>query len=310
MLLRKTLSIALVMFFILGAALSTPQPAQAAPPMQSTVTITYNGPADKTIADADGGITLVPPQPIVPVTTQDILHVADMGTIVDVDVTVDITHDYVFDLTLSLSHGGTSVELVNQVDGECDDLDITFNDGAAALPSTCTTPPNYDTGTFAPSGSLANFNGMDVNGQWTLSITDNFPEPFGGDNGGYLNSWSITVTFDVTAIVNTEDGPFFLADGRENKYDIWATAAVYCEPYGVDVYAIDADGQGTLAFSATTAEINALGIPAEGSTPDQMLIDEGMGFRLYRLPDGQMQLNGPANGDPNGYVFIWSACGF
>lgn len=304
----KGLQLVLVLMMLVSG-LAVTQPAQA----QSIVTITYTRNADKIIADAEG-------PPASSVTTQDILHVADMGRIIDIDVSVDITHDYVFDLGLELEHGGTTVELLRNVDDNCDDFDLTFDDDAAApLPGTCdaATPgyPKYPSGTYMPSGSLADFNDMELSGPWTLSITDYYPEGDGRDNGGFLTSWSITVTFEVAAIItggdnSTYEGPFFFTDGRVNKFDIWAPSAIYCNAFGIDVYAIDADGHGSLAFRATPEEIAAVGIPPADATPEQMLIKQVMDTRLYRLPDGQFQVNTPAGDDLNGYVYTWEGCSF
>lgn len=292
MLLRRVLSITLVMFFILGAALSTTQPAQAAP-SREVVTYTYTSSPNQPVPDATSADS--------PVFTSDVLNVVETGTIRDVNVYVDVEHGNVFDLVIELEHAGAStVLLMSKTGDDCNNVKLTFDDDAGVgLPSCSGDSTNYPTGAYKPVGSLGDFKGLEVAGGWTLKVGDQYP-----DDSGTLKSWRIEITFDATG------GPGRIADGRENGYDIWATSAIYCETYGVDVYAIDAGGSGTLAFQATPEEINALGIPAEGSTPDQMLIKEGMGHRLYRLPDGQFQVNSPANGDPNGYVFIWQGCGF
>lgn len=83
----------------------------------------------------------------------------------------------------------------------------------------------------------------------------------------------------------------------------YRTAAVYCRYGNVEVYAI-VGGGGVPAFTVTAAEIAAVG----QFPPTNTLIREGQGIRLYRLTSGELQVNAPLNGDPNGYVVIWGGC--
>ena len=41
-----------------------------------------------------------------------------------------------------------------------------------------------------------------------------------------------------------------------------------------------------------------------------LLIKQGLGISLYRLPNGQLQINGPSpdGGKTSQYAFAWSGC--
>jgi hypothetical protein len=95
-----------------------------------------------------------------------------------------------------------------------------------------------------------------------------------------------------------------IRDGRENFADAAAEAAIYCTDRGVEVYDLDFSGDGTLAFVATFAEIDAVPNPPASNTA----IDSSGAFTLYRLTSGELQVNGPPNWEGKSYVFIWDGC--
>lgn len=99
-----------------------------------------------------------------------------------------------------------------------------------------------------------------------------------------------------------------IRDGRENRLDKAAGAAIYCDDYGVLIYDLDISGHGSFAFRATWDEINR--VP---TNPTENTLIEGVpGFALYRLTTGEMQLNGVADSmqPPYSvpYVFTWEGC--
>ncbi|GLB48354.1 hypothetical protein Y10_07220 [Neptunitalea sp. Y10] len=113
--------------------------------------------------------------------------VADNVTITDVNVTVDVSHTYIEDLVIAVNHpNGDQVLLWGRYcDGE-DAFNITFDDdGPALATSGCTNP---QTGTFAPYGSLADFNGLTSPGDWELLAVDYYT----GDTGT-VNSWTLEI---------------------------------------------------------------------------------------------------------------------
>ncbi len=103
-----------------------------------------------------------------------VISVGDLGCVADLNVSVDITHSYIGDLVVELSSpGGATVRLHNRTGGTTDNLFKT-----------------YDQGTVDPDGpgSLDDFIGQDVNGNWTLFVSDN-----ANLDVGTLNAWSIGI---------------------------------------------------------------------------------------------------------------------
>lgn len=131
-----------------------------------------------------------------------VLNVAASGTITDLNVaSLDITHTWVGDLRATLtSPAGTIVELFNGpgipastygCDG--DDILASFDD-AAALTATdfenmCGASAPAITGNFQSNNPLANFNGEQMMGTWTLTVYDSYT----GSDNGTLNAWSLEI---------------------------------------------------------------------------------------------------------------------
>jgi subtilisin-like proprotein convertase family protein/Ca2+-binding RTX toxin-like protein len=118
-----------------------------------------------------------------------------LGTVADVDITLDITHGFDGDLDVVLiSPEGTEVELFSDQGGAGDDFTTTTLDDEAATAITAGAAPF--TGRFSPEGSLSDFDGESVTGTWQLQITDDT-----GGLGGSLNAWSLTLTVDTMKTV-------------------------------------------------------------------------------------------------------------
>jgi len=95
----------------------------------------------------------------------------EVRTITDLNVTLDISHTYISDLTVSLqSPDGTNVVLHKRSGGSADNISATYDVAAT------------------PYESLTIFNGMESNGTWTLSLQDSAA----GDVGS-LSSWTLTI---------------------------------------------------------------------------------------------------------------------
>ncbi len=122
------------------------------------------------------------------VTINSTLNVPDNVTISDVNVTVNVSHTWVNDLTMTLiSPTGTQVQLVA---GPCSSNSLlnivgTFDDSGSVL--VCGTNPAIS-GNVKPIQVLSAFNGQSSLGLWTLRILDSFAQ-----DGGTLNSWSINL---------------------------------------------------------------------------------------------------------------------
>jgi subtilisin-like proprotein convertase family protein len=123
---------------------------------------------------------------------------APVSTISDVNVTLGFTHTYIEDLVVAINHpDGTQVPLwARNCDNEFSTVLFTFSDGNPTIPSTGCTATS---GTFAPAGSLSNFNGKPNNGTWTLLAADYF----NGDTGT-INNWSIEICSQTFTLANEE----------------------------------------------------------------------------------------------------------
>ncbi len=127
-------------------------------------------------------------------TVNSTLNIPSGGTIGDVNVTMNITHTWINDLTATLiSPSGTQVQLFVQ---PCTSADIqnivaTFDDAGANV--VCGTNPGI-TGTVKSSQLLSALNGQSSTGTWTLRIFDGFNQ-----DGGTLNSWSLNICTVQTA---------------------------------------------------------------------------------------------------------------
>ena len=133
------------------------------------------------------------PQPIVDATstggstTKNQLQYEDAGTVLNLTVTLDITHTYDADLRVWLiSPTGTKVKLFANIGSFHDNFtNTTFDDSASVSIDSASAP--Y-TGTFRPEESLAAFNNENAQGTWTLEVEDD-----SSGDVGVLNSWSITI---------------------------------------------------------------------------------------------------------------------
>lgn len=123
--------------------------------------------------------------------------VPDSFTIGDVNIDLSVTHTWVGDLSVSVTHGGESVFIIDRP-GEpdlgtfgCDqdnyDGIILDDEGADSIEDQCsanlTSPPNY-----IPNNPLSVFDGMDAAGPWTIVISDS-----AGFDTGTLDTWSLHI---------------------------------------------------------------------------------------------------------------------
>lgn len=159
-------------------------------------------------------------------TINSTLNIPSGGNISDVNITMNVTHTYVSDLTATLiSPSGTEVVLFANVCGSADDINVTFDDSGSALTCAGTTPTL--TGTRIPSQTLSGFNGQSSTGTWTLRIADAY-----NLDGGSLNSWSLNVCTvqplgteefelkDFTLYPNPNNGSFTVKFTSESSNNI------------------------------------------------------------------------------------------
>lgn len=152
------------------------------------------------------------PALFVPETTPGVttvITVPDTGIVNDVRMTVTLQHPLLADVQLRLTDpsGAVSTTVFNRDGGVGDGLyNVTFSDAAASL------PPNFLTNgqclsntTFRPSDPFSTFAGVQVHGNWTLTVADLAgPDSSDCDCDGLnvgppcprtLDSWSLRIDY-------------------------------------------------------------------------------------------------------------------
>ncbi|MDZ4764048.1 MAG: matrixin family metalloprotease [Chloroflexota bacterium] len=132
--------------------------------------------------------------------------VPDSGVLADLDVRVNITHTYVGDLDVTLTHNGIPIRLLdspNNAGGICsgNNVFIAFDDeasGSAQLSCTnSTTVDAYTAGAvYRPAQVLSGFDDQSVSGNWELRVSDAV-----NTDVGHLVNWCLRPTIRVPARV-------------------------------------------------------------------------------------------------------------
>lgn len=142
------------------------------------------------------------------------MNVTGLKTIEDVDVTLSIDHTYLADLDVYLiGPSGTRVELFLDIGGAGQNIQNLTLDDAAAV-SILATPGPF-TGSYRPAGLLADFNGQNPNGVWTLEVTDD-----AGNDVGVLKSWSLSIRSHETFVTTDAAGNFAFFDLPPGSYAV------------------------------------------------------------------------------------------
>ena len=126
----------------------------------------------------------------------DSIVICESGSIVDLNVSVDIAHTWVGDIKVTLTHedSSTSINLIDRPGAPPDlsscaglDIDATLDDEAATpVEDECAAAVPTIDGTFIPNQALAAFDGESIGGTWTLNVTDD-----GGGLSGTLDEWCL-----------------------------------------------------------------------------------------------------------------------
>lgn len=137
---------------------------------------------------------------------------ADLTGINDLDVDIDVAHNDTSDLEVDLlSPQGTSVRLHDH--GAGTDLFGRYDDA---------TGNNDGFGTLIPSGpgSLADFDGESIGGDWTLTVADTVP-----GTGGIISNWAIQV---CPAQCDAPGDLIITSDCNTNTVELsWINSATY-----------------------------------------------------------------------------------
>lgn len=131
------------------------------------------------------------------------LQVADPRIIVDLDVSLDISHAWVGDLIVSLSHQETqkSITLLHRPGKPASSLGCGENNVKAILDDEITSPvedkcavtPAAISGIYLPQAALGAFDGDAIQGEWRLNVSDRY-----ANDTGALNSWCLASSISAS----------------------------------------------------------------------------------------------------------------
>ncbi|MEM6294106.1 MAG: proprotein convertase P-domain-containing protein [Myxococcota bacterium] len=91
------------------------------------------------------------------------------GTVSNVTVSVTLTHTFIGDLTIDVTHSGTTVRVYNEECGVEDNMELSFDDDGAAIACAASTSG----AATLPTESLTAFDGDAAGGAWEFSFQDN-----------------------------------------------------------------------------------------------------------------------------------------
>ncbi len=119
------------------------------------------------------------------------MNVGTDMTISDINVTINVNHDWAGDMELKLtSPNGTEVIVLanSKCDDGTNDIAVTYDDQASG-PVVCSTSPPAVGGTIQPENPLSAFTGESSLGNWVLTATDGYPSA----DGGTFENYSIEI---------------------------------------------------------------------------------------------------------------------
>ena len=129
------------------------------------------------------------------------IAVADASLVQDVNLTVNLTHTYDSDLTLSLiTPATTSITLAAHRGGSGDDFRNTVFDDEAANSIVGGAAPF--TGSFKPEGLLSVADGASGAGSWKFKVVDSV-----GQDVGTIDNWTLNLAYAGSACVPAGEPP-------------------------------------------------------------------------------------------------------
>ncbi len=165
--------------------------------------------------------------------------VSGVSTVVDVDITVNLTHTYDGDVEISLiSPDNTQIMLSDNRGGSGDNYTNTHFDHEAATSIASGTAPF--TGTFKPDGDLSQLYGSNGNGVWYLRIRDTA----NADTGTFLN-WTLHLVAPSDIALETD------ADGWAQVDLPGGTSTINLLPEVGWEYTVPTDGSRQATASGT-----------------------------------------------------------
>jgi subtilisin-like proprotein convertase family protein len=192
------------------------------------------------------------------------IAVPDNKTVMDVNVTVNITHTFDGDLRLSLiPPSGPAIPLVTNRGGGGGNFTATVLDDSAATAISAGAAPF--TGSFRPESPLTAANGINAAGNWQLFVVDT-----AGADVGTIDSWTLSLTYPAASCgtqVNTQSS---------TRSDVCAAGGAangntYLEPGENSVVQVTAVNNGALGATGVTGRLTT-------ATPGVTIVNDTASF--------------------------------
>ncbi len=151
----------------------------------------------------------------------DTIVISHEGTLIDLNVDLDITHSYDGDVEIYLiAPDGTEIELCVGHGGSGNNFVGTIFDDEATVSIAEGSAPF--TGSFRPDEQLAIFDGESIMGNWVLHIYDNAL-----NDQGTLHNWCINMFYsgDPVGISTVEEASTILHQNYPNPFSEETTFA-------------------------------------------------------------------------------------
>lgn len=194
------------------------------------------------------------------------------GVLLDVNVSLSMTHTFDADLDVFLiGPDGTRVELFTDVGGNGDNFSNTTLDDEAATLITAGAAPF--SGLFRPEGSLAAFDGGFANGTWTLEVIDDF----GGDVGQITQfglSLLVQPPIPVAPVVDPAPGEFAEVFTQTKSPGSTGSSSLSGGVYGPDghLYVTDASNRTLTKYDGATGQVLASHTFSEEFRPQDVVV--------------------------------------
>ncbi|HRZ74787.1 MAG TPA: zinc-dependent metalloprotease family protein [Flavobacterium sp.] len=209
------------------------------------------------------------------VTVNSTLVVPDTLLLSDVNVTVNIAHTWVNDMTITLiSPAGTQVQLVANpcVSDNLQNIQATFDDSGNTV--VCATNPAIS-GIVKSVQPLSAFNGQSATGTWTLRVLDSFNQ-----DGGAINSWSLNLCSTQQPLSVQEYEQLNVAvypNPSNGNFNVQYTS-ITSNPIAISVY----DMRGRAVYTKTYENTGLINQPIA-------LTDVQSGVYLFTVVDGNQK---------------------
>jgi subtilisin-like proprotein convertase family protein len=165
--------------------------------------------------------------------TTSIINMDQNAVITDVNLTLNIEHTWIADLEVKLiaPDGVTEITLFEDVGSNGDNFTNTVLDDDASTDVSSGESPF--TGSYSPTGSLNDLNGLMSAGDWTLHINDD-----ANQDGGNLIDWSIQICTELALSVSNDEleGEFKILNKGNNQFEVSLKNTNSYEDLNLDIY--------------------------------------------------------------------------